>query len=84
MHSSSSLSAAAFALTVNHYIHLNIGSVKPRLAKVDSLDPAARTFLQDEGIVYLTDLEAGEIGGNLAANGRSIGPRTHSRYPWPR
>ena len=49
-----------FALTVNHYIYLNVGSVKPRLAKVDSLDPAARTFLQDEGIVYLTDLEAGE------------------------
>ena len=53
------LLAAAFALTVNHYIHLNIGSVKPRLAKVDSLDPAAHAFLQDEGIVYLTDLEAG-------------------------
>ena len=54
------LLAAAFALTVNHYIYLNVGSVKPRLAKVDSLNPAARTFLQDEGIVYLTDLEAGE------------------------
>lgn len=54
------LLAAAFALTVNHYIYLNVGSVKPRLAKVDSLDPAARAFLQDEGIVYLTDLEAGE------------------------
>ncbi len=53
------LLAAAFALTVNHYIHLNIGSVKPRLAKVDSLDTTARAFLQDKGIVYLTDLEAG-------------------------
>ena len=51
--------AAAFALTVNNHIHLNVGSVKPRLAKVDGLDPAARTFLQDEGIVYLTDLEVG-------------------------
>ena len=50
--------AAAFALTVNHYIYLNVGSVKPHLAKVDSLDPTARAFLQDEGIVYLTDLEA--------------------------
>ena len=54
------LLAAAFALTVNHYIYLNVGSAKPRLAKVDDLDPAARTFLQDEGIVYLTDLEVGE------------------------
>ena len=54
------LLAAAFSLTVNHYIHLNVGSVKPRLAKVDGLEPAGRAFLQDEGIVYLTDLEAGE------------------------
>ena len=54
------LLAAAFALTVNHYIYLNVGSVKPRLAKVDSLDPTVCTFLQDEGIVYLTDLQAGE------------------------
>ena len=36
--------------------------MKPRLAKVDNLDPAARTFLQDEGVVYLTDLEAGKSG----------------------
>ena len=55
------LLAAVFALTVNHYMQqLNVGSVKPRLAKVDSLAPTARAFLQDEGIVYLTDLEAGE------------------------
>ena len=53
------LLAAAFSLTVNHYIYLNVGSVKPRLTKVDSLDTTARAFLQDKGIVYLTDLEAG-------------------------
>jgi hypothetical protein len=53
------LLAAAFALTVNHYIHLNVGSVKPRLAKVEGLDPTARIFFQYKSIGYLTDLEAG-------------------------
>ena len=73
------LLAAAFALTVNHYIYLNVGSVKPRLAKVDGLDPAARTFLQDEGIVYLTDLEAGESAKIWRQMERELGrERTHS------
>ena len=73
------LLAAAFALTVNHYIYLNVGSVKPRLAKVDSLDPAARTFLQDEGIVYLTDLEAGESAEIWRQMEGELGrERTHS------
>ena len=74
------LLAAAFALAVNHYVQqLNVGSVKPRLAKVDGLDPASRAFLQDEGIVYLTDLAAGESAGIWRQMEEKLGrERTHS------
>ncbi len=52
------LLASACALTINHYVQqLTVGSVQPRLEAVHGLDPAARTFLQEAGIVHLTDLE---------------------------
>ena len=54
------LLAAAGVLTINHYVQqLTVGSVQPRLAAADGLDPDARIFLQEAGIVYLTDLEGG-------------------------
>lgn len=54
------LLAAASVLTINHYVQqLTVGSVKPRLAAADRLDPDARTFMQEAGIVYLSDLENG-------------------------